>query len=107
VDTGEGERFSGVEAAMIVYLVCYDIKDDGIRTAVARVLETFGDRVQRSVFEVSVRSEANLRELVERLKTAVEDESDIRLYRLCKNCREASRTIEGEAVAVFPATIIV
>ncbi|MEZ5591825.1 MAG: CRISPR-associated endonuclease Cas2 [Gammaproteobacteria bacterium] len=91
----------------MVYLVCYDITDDAIRLGVARILSEYGDRVQRSVFEVRVRSEADLYGLIERLKDTAEDDCDVRMYRLCRNCRQTSQTLTGEAVAVFPATIIV
>lgn len=91
----------------MIYLVCYDITDDAIRLRVARVLEEYGDRVQRSVFEVDLRSEAALNRLVVQLTEAAQDETDIRLYRLCKRCREVSQTLNGERVGVFPAVIIV
>ena len=35
----------------MVFLVAYDIPDDGTRTQVANELENWGDRVQYSVFE--------------------------------------------------------
>ena len=92
---------------MTVYLACYDITDNSIRTAIARVLEEYGDRVQRSVFEIVLRSDSELAEVLERLRTEAEDELNIRLYRLCKSCRAVSHTLEGDAVALFPSTIIV
>lgn len=33
------------------YLACYDVTDDGERERVAQILEGFGLRVQKSVFE--------------------------------------------------------
>ena len=33
------------------YLISYDISDDKIRSRISRLLEAYGSRVQRSVFE--------------------------------------------------------
>lgn len=37
---------------MPLYIACYDIRSDRIRTKVAKVLSRYGQRLQRSVFEV-------------------------------------------------------
>ncbi|MGH8625193.1 MAG: CRISPR-associated endonuclease Cas2 [Gammaproteobacteria bacterium] len=89
------------------YLVCYDIADDDVREDVANVLGEYGERVQRSVFEVIVRSEAELARLQQRLAEALRAEPELRFYRLCERCRAESRTLRGERVAAFPSTIIV
>ena len=34
-----------------LWMVCYDIEDDGVRQRVATILKGFGERVQWSVFE--------------------------------------------------------
>ncbi|MGH8610645.1 MAG: CRISPR-associated endonuclease Cas2 [Gammaproteobacteria bacterium] len=92
---------------MKVYLVCYDISDDDVRQDVANLLGEYGERVQRSVFEVIVRTETELAQLQQRLAEALGDEPELRFYRLCERCRSESRTLTGERVAVFPSTIIV
>lgn len=92
---------------MNVYLVCYDISDDTIRQRVSKVLSTYGDRVQNSVFEVVVRSVVELERLRERLIEVVEDELDVRFYRLCERCRSDSRSLDDTRIASFPSTIII
>jgi CRISPR-associated protein Cas2 len=41
---------------MTFYLICYDIVKDSRRTKVAHLLEGYGLRVQKSVFEVVLMS---------------------------------------------------
>lgn len=92
---------------MTVYVVCYDIEDDGIRTQVSKLLGEYGERVQRSVFEITLRSEAERGQLQARLEAVAGEERDLRFYRLCERCRAESHTLTGEKVAVFPSTIII
>lgn len=92
---------------MKVYLVCYDILDDEVREEISDILGEYGERVQRSVFEVIVRSEGELAQLHERLAEVLAAEPELRFYRLCERCRSESRTLTGERVALFPSTIIV
>jgi hypothetical protein len=56
---------------MRIYLVCYDITDDDTRLEVSKILGEYGERVQRSVFEVAIRSEAELEWLRARLEEAL------------------------------------
>jgi CRISPR-associated protein Cas2 len=92
---------------MKVYIVTYDESDDRVRTRIAKVLESYGDRVQYSVFEVVLRTEAQLTSLCAELKEVATEDTDIRLYRLCEDCRKASHTLNGERVAHLPAVIII
>jgi CRISPR-associated protein Cas2 len=92
---------------MRIYLVCYDITDDDTRLAVSKILGEYGERVQRSVFEVAVRSETELERLRARLEEALGDTPELRFYPLCGRCRKESYTLVGERIAVFPSTIIV
>lgn len=64
-------------------LVCYDIIDDRRRAKVARMLEGYGERVQKSVFEcyLDPRREAELRRELARLADAACDR--VRFYTLC------------------------
>ncbi len=50
------------------YLVAYDVSDDRRRTQISKCLQTYGDRVQYSVFVVDVRPARLVR-----LRTALED----------------------------------
>lgn len=53
-------------------LVCYDVADDRRRTRLAKTLESFGDRVQYSVFVVDGTPVA-----LNRMRRAVENVADL------------------------------
>lgn len=73
---------------MRYWIVAYDIPNDNRRLAVANALEDFGDRVQRSVFEVRFENEDDLELLQARLLREIEPAQDnVRLYPLCDDCR--------------------
>jgi len=91
---------------METWLVCFDISDDRIRNRVGKHLLGHGDRVQKSVFEIAVKNRNQLDKIQQELDTFVEDERNIRFYRLCADCRTASETLDGEPIAHFPAVII-
>lgn len=93
---------------MKIYLVCFDISDDRIRLKMGQTLCAYGERVQESVFEVVLRSDADFDRLLAQLRAlAGNEESNVRFYRLCERCRSESLGIDGARVAVFPAAIIV
>lgn len=73
--------------ARSLYLVSYDISDDRARTRMAHLLESYGQRVQYSVFELWL-TERELDRLQAQLEKAVEAEGAVRLYYLCAACRE-------------------
>ncbi|MCA2643436.1 MAG: CRISPR-associated endonuclease Cas2 [Microcystis aeruginosa Ma_QC_Ch_20071001_S25] len=69
------------------YLICYDIVDDRRRTRVARLLEAYGVRIQKSVFE-SVLNPAQYEKLQARLLQLLERREDqLRFYPLSEHCR--------------------
>jgi CRISPR-associated protein Cas2 len=74
-----------------LHVVVYDIEDEGVRRRVAAVLEGFGRRVQESVFECRA-DEKSLYELTARLRKELKrpDNGQIRFYRVCGNCLQAS-----------------
>lgn len=68
------------------WLVAYDIPDNRRRTALANVLEDFGDRVQESVFEVRG-TDQDLETLKERVGRIIEASADrVRVYPVCQAC---------------------
>ncbi|MCA1591490.1 MAG: CRISPR-associated endonuclease Cas2 [Acidobacteria bacterium] len=75
----------------MLHVVVYDIEDEGVRRRVASALEGYGRRVQESVFECRV-DEDGLRELTARLQRELKrpDNGQIRFYRVCGNCLQAS-----------------
>jgi len=92
---------------MKIYLACYDIEDDRTRDRVSKLMGEYGQRIQKSVFELRLRNETELGDLKKRLRDLSEDSLDIRFYHLCANCRELCVTLAGQRVASFPAIIIV
>lgn len=75
------------------FLVCFDIPDDTTRKEVGDLLEGYGKRVQRSVFEIVCK---NLRErqiLEQEILKRIDQEADsVRFYPQCAHC--ASKAFE-------------
>jgi CRISPR-associated protein Cas2 len=75
-------------------VVAYDIESNARRQRLVRLLEGFGERVQRSVFECDL----NGREfglLVERLQRFARPEDAIRVYRLPPHVAAATLILGG------------
>lgn len=62
-------------ADMRRYLIAYDIPDDRRRSSIAKILESFGDRIQYSVFVVDA-TPVNLEKLKGRLRDRVKLSDD-------------------------------
>lgn len=70
------------------YVVTYDISNDKRRTKLSDLLETYGNRVNYSVFEIEL-SEAKRETLLHEieLKKLINKKYDsLRFYHLCENC---------------------
>ena len=91
----------------VTYLVCFDLSDDKVRARIGRELLKFGSRVQESVFEIALDSGNDLDSLKERLRRILDGEIEVRFYRLCLDCRKASRRIDGQRLAEFPAVVLI
>ena len=90
------------------YLVCYDIGDDRERRRVARCLEYYGERVQESVFELSLgRAGGMFDRLLDELTREVSDPGSVRFYRLTRDGVRDSWTLGGERIGIRPASIII
>ncbi len=93
----------------MTWVFAYDVSEDHLREKVAHVLEQFGERVQKSVFECRL-EQADLEPLTRRLEEALEDpkNGNIRAYRACADCLHLSFGI-GDAVPIpssRPCTIV-
>lgn len=67
--------------------IAYDVADDNRRAKVARLLYGVANRVQKSVFEGYL-DEATFERVVRKLANLLDPQTDsVRLYRLCKTCR--------------------
>ena len=91
---------------MQAWLVCFDISDDRNRYRVVKHLSEYGVRVQKSVFEISVNSPAELQQLRNDLTHWLDEDDDLRFYFLCLNCRRKSTDLDGRRIAVYPSAII-
>lgn len=68
------------------YIMAYDITEDKRRNSIARFLEGWGRRVQKSLFECDLSSE-ELEEVCSRLKELLVISDDrCHIYRLCAEC---------------------
>lgn len=91
---------------MQTYLACFDIQNDRYRRQVAVLLGKHGLRVQKSVFEISLRSPEQLQTLHTRAKRWLEAGDDLRFYHLCRDCRQKSHAMDARAVADFPLMVM-
>ncbi len=83
------------------YLVIYDISDDKRLHKVAKVMEDFGTRVQKSKFEMDL-TEAQLNKLKSRIIQIINPEEDgVKYIPLCKKCM-AKIEIIGEGNFIDP-----
>ncbi|MDG6110252.1 CRISPR-associated endonuclease Cas2 [Dactylosporangium aurantiacum] len=73
------------------YLIAYDISDDACRTRVASKLESYGDRVQYSVFIVDARP-AKLLRLRTQLSNLIDASTDSVLFCDLGSLRENQRS---------------
>lgn len=92
---------------MNIYLACFDISDDKIRNRIGKLMEAYGDRVQKSVFEIIVKRPEELEILRDKIRPLLEAGDDVRLYRLCAECRDKSQNVYGDTIAQFPAALVI
>jgi CRISPR-associated protein Cas2 len=79
-------------------VITYDISNDKRRTKIHKVLSSYGQWMQFSVFECSL-SETEYTRLRHRLNRLIKQEEDsIRFYFLCACCQQKVERIGGEAV---------
>jgi CRISPR-associated protein Cas2 len=69
------------------YLVAYDIPDDTTRRLLGDLLEEHGLRVQRSLFELKFKNEAERELLIAKIRRLIDPEADsVRFYAQCIRC---------------------
>jgi CRISPR-associated protein Cas2 len=79
-------------------VITYDIVEDKRRTKIHKVLKSYGQWMQFSVFECEL-SETQYARLRSRLGKLIKPEQDsIRFYFLCACCRDKVERIGGEQV---------
>jgi len=76
-----------------VVVVSYDVVEDRRRARVAKLMEGYGRRVQKSVFECFL-DEGQFVRLQVRLDELIDLDCDsVRFYRLCKRCRRVTEVL--------------
>lgn len=84
----------------LTIVAAYDVSDDSRRARLAALLQTCGDRIQLSVFVLTL-GDDELDELQSRALSIIDAEEDsLYLFRQCGGCWEAARCI-GQA---YPPT---
>lgn len=69
------------------WLVCFDIVDDRTRARVVKVLQGYGRRVQKSVFECRRLTEKQFLEMKHKIDDLIDQQDDtVRFYFLCQKC---------------------
>jgi len=77
----------------MMYVISYDVVDDKKRRHLAKYLESYGVRVQYSVFETEL-NEQQLNALIKGIKKKINlSEDTVRIYPIQKDLRERIVTI--------------
>lgn len=77
----------------MMYVISYDITDDKRRQRLAKYLESYGVRVQYSVFETEL-NEQQLNSLIKGIKKKIKlSEDTVRIYPIQKDLRDRIITI--------------
>ena len=88
------------------FVVCYDVADDKKRTALSRILEGWGTRVQFSAFEIKV-TVGKMDELSKSIEELLDpDEDRCHIYRLCADCAQQRKTIGKDLEAQVEGCIV-
>ncbi len=84
-----------------MYLVCYDIKDNDERRRTSKILEGFGLRVQKSVFECSL-TKRGYQQLLTKLEDLELTSGYVAVYLLsantssvCLGCKETKALVHA------------
>jgi len=80
----------------LTVVIAYDISQDQRRARAAATLQTYGDRIQRSVFVATIEQPV-LQEIRERLNEIIDPDTDsVYVFRQCATCWDAVG-IHGQA----------
>lgn len=91
---------------MPLLIATYDIADDKRRRNLFKLLRSYGDGVQESVFSCELR-EAQIAELkVKVRKLAKSAEDRVEFYTLCAKCVAKAEHLDGRGVELRPDVIV-
>lgn len=83
------------------YLIAYDIRDPKRLQKLAKIVQDYGLRMQKSIFEAEMTT-SELKDMKTRMKNVINPAEDgIKIFRLCQMC-EAKRTGAGLGVPLLP-----
>ncbi len=87
-------------ARLMTYLIAYDITDDNTRARAAAAIQSFGDRIQHSVYLADLEPGTDVPELVTYITEITNPRTDtIRISPQCAACLNGTITI-GQAQRV-------
>ena len=76
-------------------VISYDISEDKRRTKIHKILKSYGQWMQYSVFECNL-TDTQYAKLRSRLGKVIEPQDSIRFYFLCACCKDKIERIGGE-----------
>lgn len=88
------------------YVIVYDVADDGKRTRLSNMLQDYGERVQKSVFEADLKKEEMLA-IVARGEKLIDVADSLRVYPVCENCSRGMELRGREAMSLHVSFRIV
>ena len=89
-----------------LWVVVDDIKDKRRRYQVRDVLRYAGNPIRPGVFEI-VTTQTRLHALLQEFAAVLDPDDELRIYRICANCREMSTVFGPGELSKPPAAIIV
>ena len=84
------------------YSIAYDIPDDKRRRKLAKILESYGQRVQYSVFEMELPPALIQKLRQEMTPFCLPDTDQLRIYTLCKQCLKKTEVIGKQPLCLDP-----
>lgn len=79
----------------MLFVIAYDVKKTKSRNKIAALLESYGVRVNLSVFECDLKKHQLIKLRDEIANLANPKTDNIRFYNLCANCLEKSFVLKG------------
>jgi len=89
------------------FVMVYDITNNKRRAKLAKLLESLGERVQYSVFELYL-TRPELERLIKRMRKFIDEKKDaVRIYALCTTCRGKVSCLGQGQNSAAPGLVIV
>lgn len=86
-------------------VICYDIPDNRRRTRVHKALKSFGENVQKSVFEASL-NRAQLEQMRQTVQPLLQAPDRLRCYTLCRECHGKITGTRSHPTAVVERCLV-